>query len=457
MEAAALQLEPQPAQTLEMVAGVMPEPVQQPMLHPSAREQIINTTKERMRGEIAQALDQEIRNQVVGTTPPVGIRARANLVKYVDNEIIQMEGTATAVPETVTHAIRNPTDLTVNVINDLRDQFIGQPDTAQTRAGIEAVAAQINHRLLTQQAVYSTVQETLLNATVSITTQQTNGDAGTVEQTPPVTYQIRQPFAYDLGANDTTAYTSWFANNTVSGTIGSYGIADTALTYTNTANPYVYGTGVYGTAVAGGVVTTVPGNYNINVTYNGTGSTYAAMDGVQFSIDGNGQWFADTAGYKKASFKAKMRSQLAGENRKRQALTAQVSAPELKARDTLRDMLPEWEWRRYVTNGFILVKAASGRTYQVFADHHRERMRVYEDKKHIATLCIHTSDVCPPSDHVIAMKIQIELDEESVWKDSNVSTHNGNTTTTTLNQYNGFILNDLLVANAAVTTNMLAV
>lgn len=96
-----------------------------------------------------------------------------------------------------------------------------------------------------------------------------------------------------------------------------------------------------------------------------------------------------------------------------------VSAQELKARDTLRDMITEWEWRRYVTNGFIMVKGKSGIWYQVFGN--GDRLKTYKDGKPFESLCIHTDRECPPSDHVINMKVMIEIDEEAVRKGSNIT------------------------------------
>jgi hypothetical protein len=102
-----------------------------------------------------------------------------------------------------------------------------------------------------------------------------------------------------------------------------------------------------------------------------------------------------------------------------QPLTPQVSPAEMKARQLLRDMLTEKEYRRYLTNGFIMVKGTRG-WYQIF-NKRSERIRFYKDNKFLNRLCIHTVDECPPSDHVVHMKLLIELDEDRVWVESNVS------------------------------------
>lgn len=123
----------------------------------------------------------------------------------------------------------------------------------------------------------------------------------------------------------------------------------------------------------------------------------------------------------KETLKKAMRSNLhvfTAKNEERQLLTQKVAPNELKARETLRDMLIESEWRRYVTNGFIMARGNSGKWYQVFAAQN-ERVRVYENGKYITNLCIHSDGECPPTDHVINIKILVELDEDAVWRGAN--------------------------------------
>jgi hypothetical protein len=102
----------------------------------------------------------------------------------------------------------------------------------------------------------------------------------------------------------------------------------------------------------------------------------------------------------------------------RSSLENNVTPQEMKARNTLRDMITEKEWRRYVTNRFIMVKGASGRWYQIFEN--QEWLRVYEQGKLIDRICIHTAKDCPPTDHVINLKVLIETDENIVWKEGNL-------------------------------------
>jgi hypothetical protein len=90
----------------------------------------------------------------------------------------------------------------------------------------------------------------------------------------------------------------------------------------------------------------------------------------------------------------------------------------LKARETLRDMISESEWRRYVTNGFIMVRGQSKKWYQIFSNR-SQRIRVFENGIQVKVLCIHSADECPATDHVINMKILAEIDEAALWKSAN--------------------------------------
>lgn len=100
-------------------------------------------------------------------------------------------------------------------------------------------------------------------------------------------------------------------------------------------------------------------------------------------------------------------------------LPVKWSPEEQKARDTLRDMLTEKDWRRYITNGFVMVRGSSGYWYQIFANS-RERIQVYRDNKRTHRICIHSDPTCPPTDHVINMLVMVELDEQWVWQNGNV-------------------------------------
>lgn len=104
---------------------------------------------------------------------------------------------------------------------------------------------------------------------------------------------------------------------------------------------------------------------------------------------------------------------------RQEILTIQASVAEMKARETLRDTISEKEYRKYITNGFIMVLGASGKWYQVF--NKQKHLRVYDSGKFIKELCIHTdAKEVPPTDHVLNMKVMLECDEQTVWDASNL-------------------------------------
>lgn len=177
---------------------------------------------------------------------------------------------------------------------------------------------------------------------------------------------------------------------------------------------------------------TVTGEISINpndITWSTTGTTDGtSITGSVYYSNDNGtvvQDWSESKDYIKQTIRDVMKNNLLIKmGRTRKSLKIKVSAPELKARDTLRDVISEREWRRYVTNGFIMVKGNKEQDgtqyfYQIFADTSK-RVQVFKGNKHIHNLCIHSDGVCPPTDHVINMKVLAEMDERELWKGSNV-------------------------------------
>jgi len=183
---------------------------------------------------------------------------------------------------------------------------------------------------------------------------------------------------------------------------------------------------------------TLPTNYNSVSYYNGgiiTGGTGTSVTGTSFtySNENAGNYYITVNGTASTSaisglqwyvtdpltnIKDFVKSRSLFKSKSRANPLAIASAQEEKARQLLRELLTEKEWRRYVTNQFIMVKGASGRWYQIFAAAHR-LINVYERGQVIEQLCIHTDSQCPPSDHVVNMKVLVETDEDLVWRGSN--------------------------------------
>jgi len=110
--------------------------------------------------------------------------------------------------------------------------------------------------------------------------------------------------------------------------------------------------------------------------------------------------------------------------------TLVATIEEKKAIKSLRDIITEKQYRKYLTNGYILLRGseyfveADSRvrglklpfTYQIFKN--RSHIKVYSEGKPVCELCIR-SEGCPPTDHIINMKMMIENDEKELWNASN--------------------------------------
>ena len=149
------------------------------------------------------------------------------------------------------------------------------------------------------------------------------------------------------------------------------------------------------------------------------GTSITIASGTTLTMDGS-------AVIMPRDYKSEVRQRIKGNltvfTRFRQMLHRTPTPPEEKARNCLRDMITEEDYRRYITNGFLMVKGKSGKFYQIF--HNQTNVRVYSKGKHTNSLCIHTHKDCPPTDHIINLKFLIEFDEDAFWKLSNVNSSN---------------------------------
>jgi len=96
-----------------------------------------------------------------------------------------------------------------------------------------------------------------------------------------------------------------------------------------------------------------------------------------------------------------------------------ISIAETRAIDTLREMITEAEYRRYIKCGFILVKGRSGCIYQVFRN--KSHTKVWKRGRVIKEVCVRIKDKkIPLTDNVIAFKVLIEGSEDEFEKLGNV-------------------------------------
>lgn len=96
-----------------------------------------------------------------------------------------------------------------------------------------------------------------------------------------------------------------------------------------------------------------------------------------------------------------------------------VSPSEGCALETLREMVTEGAFKKYLKHGFILVQSPSGLIYQIFKN--SWHIKVWDKGNLIEEICVRIkSDKIPSTDNVIAFKAIIETDENEIHQMGNV-------------------------------------
>lgn len=115
----------------------------------------------------------------------------------------------------------------------------------------------------------------------------------------------------------------------------------------------------------------------------------------------------------------KIRNNLIVKRRHRGDPFDRVRENERTALETLREMITEKEFRKYLRYGFVLVPGESGAVYQIFR--HQQHTKVWKDGKLVEEVCVRIRDGSVPStDNVIAFATMIRTDEEEFKKMGNV-------------------------------------
>lgn len=87
--------------------------------------------------------------------------------------------------------------------------------------------------------------------------------------------------------------------------------------------------------------------------------------------------------------------------------------------ETLREMITEVEFRKYMKYGFVLVKGKSGKQYQIFRN--QSHTKVWYNGMLVEEVCVRIKDSkIPLTDNLIAFKTLIETNEEEFRKLGNV-------------------------------------
>lgn len=117
--------------------------------------------------------------------------------------------------------------------------------------------------------------------------------------------------------------------------------------------------------------------------------------------------------------RAKIKSNLIIRTKSRVNLIHNAPENEQIAIESLREVISETEFRKYLKYGFVLVKAKSGKTYQVFRN--KSHTKVWLGGELIEEICVRIKNYkIPPTDNVIALKTMLETNEEECRRLANV-------------------------------------
>jgi hypothetical protein len=147
---------------------------------------------------------------------------------------------------------------------------------------------------------------------------------------------------------------------------------------------------------------------------------YSTTGLYDYSTTGYSIWESSLI-LKKDILKERLKSNLIINVRSRGAPTqySGEAEPERKALETLREIITEAEFRKYLRYGFILVKGRSGRVYQVFKN--KSHCQVWLNGKVVEEICVRIKNKeIPLTDNIIAFKTIIETSEEGFKKMGNV-------------------------------------
>jgi hypothetical protein len=209
-------------------------------------------------------------------------------------------------------------------------------------------------------------------------------------------------------------YTNDYVNNYTATT--PVNLYENATIVNTPTNGYV--TGLYNT----------PEHYVTNIDY-GTGDNYVGIrgvyntgTGVTYNIVSNDFWGYSVSPeeIKTQQKKERLKSNLVIQIKSRAELPKIIPDNERIAMETLREVITEAEFRKYIKYGFIMVKGESGDDYQIFRN--KSHTKVWRAGKVIEEVCVRIKheEEAPPTDNVIAFRTIIQSNELAFKKLGNV-------------------------------------
>jgi len=104
---------------------------------------------------------------------------------------------------------------------------------------------------------------------------------------------------------------------------------------------------------------------------------------------------------------------------KRNGLSIPLKDPEKRARETLKEIIGEQRFNRYLKHGFLTLKGQSGLIYQIFPG--QQMTQAWKNGQLLERLCVVFVDSSlPPTDSVIMRMLSILDSEEEFRKRANV-------------------------------------
>lgn len=198
----------------------------------------------------------------------------------------------------------------------------------------------------------------------------------------------------------------------------TYGAVNATAATTNTAARFIQLE--WRDPLNGHSVGKATGGYYAPWQYHWKIGTASSTSTASISIDWNWHWIVQT--YSQTPVKTlaeRMREVIANRHAPavigtRLPVESAFDAREKRARETLRLVVGDDQYRRFLKHGFVSARnRKSGKVYQIFGG--TRMVNVYENGKHIERLCVYLSGSFPATDQIIVRYLMALNNEQQLW------------------------------------------
>jgi len=220
------------------------------------------------------------------------------------------------------------------------------------------------------------------------------------------TYINNSTVDYELYSNATNSWLDYTGSTTLLNILGSettYTIPVSSIKLSTATEEYI----------TGGIT---PVNYQSyfgeasNLQFGSMINNYVLNDArftTNLTMGGTVYW-----GENFPSKRSQLRSNLVIVVKSRACPIHGASPEEQRALETLRELISESDYRKYIKHGFLMVRGSDGDMYQVYRE--RSHTKVWRDGKVIEEICVRIKDGnVPPTDNVIAFRTLIQINAEA--------------------------------------------